>query len=136
MAENPSGIVRLSVKIRILAASVAVAFLAGCSAAPATMSDEASCAEIAKSINIINGFLASSTGDPNEATAVFTEVAKSLETIAEQTEGEKSQWVLKLAESAADASVSIMSQDSEKLTSSIEALLTGMAFEATYCPAN
>lgn len=123
-------------KIRILAAFAAVSILAGCSQAPATVSDEASCAEIARSINIINGFLASSTGDPNEATAVFTEVAKSLETVAEQTDGEKSQWVLKLAESAADASVSVMAQDSEKLTASIESLLTGMAFEATYCPAN
>ena len=110
--------------------------LTGCSASPTQMSDEASCAEIAKSINIINGFLSSSTGDPNEATAVFAEVAKSFEAVANQTSGEKSTWALAMAESAADASISIVAKDSDKLTGSIEALMSGMAFEATYCPSN
>ena len=121
---------------RLLPLTVIGLLLTGCSASHAEMSDEASCAEIAKSINIINGFLSSSTGDPDEATAVFTAVAKSFEAVSSQTSGEKSTWALTMAESAADASLSIVAKDSDKLTSSIEALMAGMAFEATYCPAN
>ena len=100
------------------------------------MSDADSCKEIARDINIVNGILNASSGDPNEATAVFTEVAKSFEAVAEQTSGDKSAWARSLAESSADVSVSILAQDSEKLTSSFEALMTGIASEAIFCPNN
>lgn len=120
--------------MRFLPLAIATSLsLTGCTATG--MSDNESCQEIAKNINVINGLI-SDAGDATEAAAVLTEVAKSLDNVSKNTTGEKSTWTQELSASAADASLSIMSQNSEALAASLEKLISGVAFEADYCPAN
>lgn len=100
------------------------------------MSDADSCKEIARDINIITGLINSSSGDPNEASAVFAEVAKSLETVSQQTSGEKSDWSLRMAQSAADASVGILKHDSTGTQNALTQLMGDLGQEGSYCSGN